>query len=211
MHSKGFLGPIGDDLPSLIPLVTALMVFFGAYGLMYKNYFEKNAAIDAILRTNQLSTQLRGTSYISNPEEFEKACLVARELAGLKFHAGIVQLPNALNPVFCSDDPVCPPGRSCAPIGPDCPQIVFSRFSDLENQFWSAPRSDNGELMVFECCNVDPDSAQCRSPGLSLGQKWPFVETGQMPLVRFFPVAVEHSSNDRFFVQPAQLVVVTWR
>ena len=46
---KGFIGPIGDDLPSIIPLVFALIVFFSGFYLTMNVFESKQNDFDSDL------------------------------------------------------------------------------------------------------------------------------------------------------------------
>ncbi len=242
LRATGFLGPIGDDLPSLIPLIAALIIFFGAYGTIYRDYAEKNELLEMTIRVNRLGRDLRGSSYVTSTNEFERVCTVARSTGGLKFHAGIVKLPVRLNPNYplapgdslpsgvatpvnadgSCGDPLNPDDSQVChcTLGPDCPRIVFTDYPELGTLFLEGlvnPNDPASTTKKFECCSMDPTSPQCQS-GISLSQQWPGRDPFQKPLVRFFPLAVEvekvdppGSTHRRFYVQPAQLVIVAWR
>ena len=220
---KGFLGPIGDDLPSLIPLVTALILFFGAYGVIYRGFNEKNADIEFKLNTNVLANRLRETSYFSTPGDFEAICNVERQEAGVQFHAGILRLPNKLNPQTPVYDMAnCPTGADCCTVSSDCP-LVELRPADLvklKDQFLSGPADPSDStagIKKFECCSMGPpNDPQCATLDVSNPndpKQWPNIGPGQQYIFRFFPVAVEVAdpATNKFYVQPSQLVVVTWK
>lgn len=90
---KAFVGPLGDDLPSIFPIVAGVLLFLGtlAYGAGVVD--EKNAYFNsrkATLGIAYLLTQKGDTT----PMEFQSLCETqAREYArskGVKFHAALV-------------------------------------------------------------------------------------------------------------------------
>ena len=71
---KGFIGPIGDDLPSLIPIVSALLLFFMIFTLTLNTYNQKNSALRKQIELISVSKQLRGESIIIDFDEFNGKC-----------------------------------------------------------------------------------------------------------------------------------------
>ncbi len=45
---KGFIGPLGDDLPSILPILLGLMLFFAAYQYSMGIYDERVAKTDVL-------------------------------------------------------------------------------------------------------------------------------------------------------------------
>lgn len=80
MNSKGFLGPIGDDLPSIIPLLTALIIFFSTFTLTYNVFGDRNDDFAADLTALNIGRTMRANSFISgtdpatNENQFEELC-----------------------------------------------------------------------------------------------------------------------------------------
>ena len=86
MGSKGFLGPIGDDLPSLIPLIFALVIFFSTFTFAFSVFNEKNSDFQSDLDVLNIARVLKGTSLISSIEDFDKSCATLN-ITSLKFRA----------------------------------------------------------------------------------------------------------------------------
>ncbi|MFH0714828.1 MAG: hypothetical protein V1847_03185 [Candidatus Diapherotrites archaeon] len=87
----GFIGPIGDDLPSLIPLVFALVVFFAAFQSALSTFDSKNASFADDLDALKVARILRGSGYWVSQPEFAKACDIVNVRA-IRFEAGITEL-----------------------------------------------------------------------------------------------------------------------
>lgn len=71
---KGFIGPIGDDLPSLVPIVVALVIFFSIFTLTLNTYNSKNAFISKQLDMASVAREIKGDSLILGIDQFEKRC-----------------------------------------------------------------------------------------------------------------------------------------
>lgn len=74
MLEKGFIGPIGDDLPSLIPLLIGLVMFFSIFTLTFNSFDERNQEFDNDLEVMRLSRTLQANSYIYSYDNFEQLC-----------------------------------------------------------------------------------------------------------------------------------------
>jgi len=94
LRQKGFLGPIGDDLPSLIPLLFALVIFFSVFTFTF-NVFEKNsAAFEQNLEVLKLVRVLKSNGYISSTAYFNQRCNEVNAPT-IKFKAGITNAATA--------------------------------------------------------------------------------------------------------------------
>jgi len=71
---KGFIGPIGDDLPSLVPIVVSLLLFFTIFSVTLSVYNSKNTDIRE--QTDMLSAAriMKGDSIILSIDEFKTRC-----------------------------------------------------------------------------------------------------------------------------------------
>ncbi|HLC92709.1 MAG TPA: hypothetical protein VJH23_03305 [archaeon] len=88
MLSKGFVGPIGDDLPSLIPLLFGLVIFFSTFTLAFNAFDARNADFKDDLAMMRISRTLQSNSYIYNYNNFHSLCDQVGPV-NLKFIAGI--------------------------------------------------------------------------------------------------------------------------
>ncbi|MFH1240236.1 MAG: hypothetical protein V1672_03385 [Candidatus Diapherotrites archaeon] len=108
-NEKGFLGPLGDDLPSLIPLLFALVIFFSAFTSAFNTFDKKNSAFQAELEVSSIAAKLVADSYIEGYDGFQLLCKKVAA-SDVKYKAGIIELPlgidddvptiNPLNPEF---------------------------------------------------------------------------------------------------------------
>jgi hypothetical protein len=97
---KGFLGPIGDDLPSLIPLVFALTMFFYVFTVTWNVFDERNRDFDNDIAILRIASILKGNSYIPNHESFAERCEEAKSIRKMNFKAGLLPLPVKENEHF---------------------------------------------------------------------------------------------------------------
>lgn len=96
MKSRGFIGPIGDDLPSLIPLLFGLMIFFSMFTFTFKTFDDKTAAFQDDLDALKIASSLRGNNFIFNYAQFKSLC-GRIHTQRLNFIAGIAELRPAPN------------------------------------------------------------------------------------------------------------------
>jgi hypothetical protein len=72
--NKGFIGTIGDDLPSLIPIFIGLLVFFSVFLNTY-NVYKNNTDIYSLQQEAiSISITLKENSLIPNYESFNNTC-----------------------------------------------------------------------------------------------------------------------------------------
>lgn len=86
---KGFIGPIGDDLPSLVPLLLALTIFFLTFTNAWNSFDLKRGAFESDLSALQVARILRSSSYIAGPDNFYELCSTLN-VQKLKYFAGLV-------------------------------------------------------------------------------------------------------------------------
>ncbi len=80
--SKGFIGPIGDDLPALIPIVVSLLLFFTIFSVTLNAYNTKNTEINKQTLMISASREIKGDSIILGIEQFNERC----EKVNLKYY-----------------------------------------------------------------------------------------------------------------------------
>jgi hypothetical protein len=95
---KGFIGPIGDDLPSLIPLIFSLVIFFATFNQTFMIYRSTASRFELVLDALRISNALRGDKYINDFQEFEQLCNNVNPI-GLFFKAGLVDLTEYHKPI----------------------------------------------------------------------------------------------------------------
>ncbi len=67
---KGFIGSIGDDLPSLIPLFFALMIFFAGLAFVFTTINDRNSQMNTYLDSLTIAKSALGKSNFSSYEDF---------------------------------------------------------------------------------------------------------------------------------------------
>ncbi|MBI2597759.1 MAG: hypothetical protein HYW50_01030 [Candidatus Diapherotrites archaeon] len=182
MLEKGFLGPIGDDLPSLIPLLFALLIFFGTFSFSFGVFNEKNTSFDADLAVLGISRILKGTSYITGISDFLQKC-ASINITKVKYRAGITNFFTA-------------PQNYNAPL----PDGQGYSLDPLPRSFSIGFfKNSNGE--IFECTNLS------RAETGAVQNEADEFFSGRPILVKIFPLVVE----DERVVKPMHLVVVAWK
>ena len=71
---KGFLGPIGDDLPSLIPILFGLAIFFSSFTFAYQAFDAENANFKYAINAMDLAKTVKSDSFISGYADFKNSC-----------------------------------------------------------------------------------------------------------------------------------------
>ena len=90
LGNRGFIGPIGDDLPSLIPLLLGLVIFFSTFTLGFNTFDARNTDFKDDLSVMRVTRTLQSNSYIYNYQNFRGLCEQVG-VVNLKFVAGISQ------------------------------------------------------------------------------------------------------------------------
>lgn len=73
MDEEGYLGPIGDDFPSIFPIAFGLIFFFGSITLTYNNYNQKRN-LGQTMRANLLLSKGARRETLMNKEYWGEAC-----------------------------------------------------------------------------------------------------------------------------------------
>ncbi len=102
--SKGFLGPIGDDLPSLIPLIFALMMFFYVFTFTWNIFDQRSMAFDDAISVLRVGNTLKGGNYLRGFNMFNQRCAEAQNIRGVKFMAGLLPLSTGPGQEFIGLD-----------------------------------------------------------------------------------------------------------
>lgn len=119
---KGFIGTIGDDLPSLIPIMVALVLFFTIFTLTLNSYNSKNIELNKNMSLLSISREIKGDSLIINVDQFTSRCKSLR-LNNHKFNFKIAIYPSGYfsNP-------------SAIQVIKDFQQNNFDKFLKAENK-----------------------------------------------------------------------------
>lgn len=73
MGERGYLGPIGDDFPSIFPIAFGLIFFFGSITITYNNYNQKRD-LGQSMRANLLLSKGARRETMVNEEYWGDAC-----------------------------------------------------------------------------------------------------------------------------------------
>jgi len=190
-NKKGFLGPIGDDLPSLIPLIFALVIFFSTFTFAFTVFNQKNSDFQSDLDVMNIARVLKGTNLISSIEDFQKSCATLN-ITSLKFRAGITN--------FYSAPENYPLGNDYEESSNPYPRNVYNlEFfqTDTNPAEGAEPHKE-----VIECSNIVSGSTleqELQNPEKYFRDK--------KLLVRVYPVAMQHNR----IVYPMHLVVMAWK
>ncbi len=90
LNARGYLGPIGDDIPSLIPIIVGMITFFAAFTFTLNEYNQRSSSFAADRDTLIIANSLKGDSYLSSFTEFDTACKGLR-VRGLRYAAAVVE------------------------------------------------------------------------------------------------------------------------
>ena len=85
---RGFIGPIGDDLPSLIPLLLGLVIFFSTFTNAFSAFDARSADFKDDVAVMRISRTIQSNSYIYSVENFRELCLQI-DAVNIKYVAGI--------------------------------------------------------------------------------------------------------------------------
>lgn len=184
--NKGFLGPIGDDLPSLIPLLFALLIFFATFSFSYSTFSQKNTGFQRDIDVLNIARVLKGTNYVSGHTAFVDAC-------------------NSLNPTNVKY-------RAVITNYFTAPEQYLNKYygfslpadEDAIKQKIEETALKSYKLEPFE--TYDDKILKCLAPSLNGDDPGPGVFEENPFVVKIYPLVVE---DDRV-VKPMHLVVVAW-
>jgi hypothetical protein len=192
LFEKGFIGPIGDDLPSLIPIVTGLVIFFSVFVLTMNTYNEKNDYLEKQIDMTSVARDLTGDSLILNWSQFNDRC------TGLK----IKRYPYSfITAIYGTDVDLT---------------NVIQDFKEASLQGPSGTRADGSEFGFIkqEVEGLGQQSFYCNY--LKIGGK-DFSTNKREYSVRFYPIAVQQpiqvatgSVTYQYLIVPAVMAMVVW-
>ncbi|MFH1107394.1 MAG: hypothetical protein V1787_05875 [Candidatus Micrarchaeota archaeon] len=87
MKKKGFIGPLGDDIPSIFPIVTGILIFILSLVYLQQQLAVRNGYLNLKQATLDLSYLATEKGYMPQTE-FEDKCGVLKETAkknGIRF------------------------------------------------------------------------------------------------------------------------------
>lgn len=89
--AKGFVGPIGDDLPSLVPLIFSLIIFFASFSSAFDVFVRSKEQFGAAVLITDIAASIAGDHFITDVDEFYASCDKV-SVPGLFYKAGLVEL-----------------------------------------------------------------------------------------------------------------------
>lgn len=184
---KGFIGPIGDDLPSLIPLIFALVVFFSSFNAAMQTFEKRNSDFVDDLDALKVARILRSNGYISSLEEFKKICSLIT-VKSINFEAGLMHL-NVSSPFTPSD-------------------LFYNGVLKKPNELFIKPEGETYDYFVCPSERV--------LENLEVPLTIELFNEGRA-LIRVYPMVLEEKTfptggvGGTVIVKPVQLVVVSWR
>lgn len=182
--AKGFIGPIGDDLPSLIPIVVGLLLFFMTFAMVLSAYNTKNALISQQSEMTSVARELKGDSLIFGVDWFLGNCQKLA-LKNYPYSYAVALYPTNLPIKDVSNDFML--STSGTGIPPDNPFILA--------------KNGAGNTVPYYCQHF------------KIGAK-PFTTQNRTYMLRFYPVAVQReiTVNGKINVVtvPALMAMVFW-
>jgi hypothetical protein len=195
LSRKGFIGPIGDDLPSLIPIVTGLVIFFTVFVLTFNSYHEKNNFLERQINMTTVARDIKGDSLILNWSQFDDRCNEMK-LRRYPYSFMIAIYDNEVDL-----------GRVVGDFNRISLDDGYERVLSSENEFsFLGQYTDKGggEYKNFFCSY------------LKIGGR-DFSESKRQYIVRFYPIAVQQPmevntkiATTQFLIVPAVMAMVVW-
>jgi hypothetical protein len=186
LNKKGFIGAIGDDLPSLIPIIVALVLFFTIFSLTLNTYTTKNITLRKNMSLMSISRELKGDSLLLDVNQFLTRCDNTR-LNTHEYNFRVAVYSN----------------EQLKQIAEDGQQLIDD-FIDVdfgEEHFLEGNYGDTGTKRKYYCEYKRPAAKDLS------GKRAKY-------LTRFYPVAVQMEEEINFqkylLIEPAILVMVIW-
>jgi len=180
-REKGFIGPIGDDLPSLIPIIFSLVIFFSTFTTSFVTFDDGNTRFDHTIKILKISNEMRGDKYLNSVEEFFDLC-DGLSVRGVNYQAAIVELNEQ-----------------------GAPFEEFELFEFVNNDLGVF------EAIDVSNCTDPNDFSTCAKEKLVCASSNEEMFDNSEAIKKIFPVAFQDVSNDaEFAVRPMLLVVVVW-
>lgn len=188
MNRRGFIGAIGDDLPSIIPLVIALLLFFSIFSSTLTTFNNRNQVFDQRTETITVARELKGNSMILNVSHFADNCdKVKIRPRAYSFAAAIYPANHPVTEIAAYEDDS---GRL---IGINEQAYIYG--SESPSEFIGTKDSSSDK---YFCQYI---------------RVWdrPFTGNERNFIVRYYPVAVQTRDDEgRTIIKPATLALVVW-
>jgi hypothetical protein len=183
------MGPIGDDLPSLIPLVISLLIFFMVFSNTLTVYNQKNVDIRQQIDMTQIARIVKEDSLILSADKFEENCNKSKlNMSNYNYILSIYSVERFDELTNSSSDSLIN-------------DFVFN------SQNYGSDFSDD----ILRDSEIDkPFLCHYRRAG-----SFAFSESQREYLIRFYPVAVQLKRDiggvEYFIIEPAIMGMVIWR
>ncbi len=108
--SRGFVGPLGDDIPSIFPIVAGVMLFFGTIAFAGSLVAEKNAYLDVRKNGVSLSYIVTEKGFV-NELTWDQKCAALTKAADASGMFVLVTIKRFCGPVLFTeqnDNPLSP-------------------------------------------------------------------------------------------------------
>lgn len=198
---RGFIGPIGDDLPSLVPIVVALLLFFSVFGFTLNSFNAKNDLIKKQTDFTSVARSLKGDSLILSPGQYTNRCNeIKLKLLPYNFMAAIYPADESVNNAI----------EDFRKIGDNAKANDLGNNDDLLSAF--TPGSDVSILAEKDPASGAMSAYFCAYMKVGATD---FTTSKKSYAIRFYPVAVQHSMllNDgemHYLVVPSMMAVLFW-
>ena len=184
LNKKGFIGAIGDDLPSLIPIVVSLLLFFTIFTLTLNTYNTKNVILRKNMSLMSISRELKGDSLILDVNQFKLRCDSTR----LDTHAYNFRV------AIYSNEKLTELASNEVQVIDDFKDVDVGMDNFLDGQYGA------GREKYY--CEYKRPGAKDLTSGKA------------RYLTRFYPVAVQLderiNNEDYLLIEPAVMVMVIW-
>jgi hypothetical protein len=194
-HSKGFIGPIGDDLPSLIPIMVALIVFFTIFATTLATFNSKNSIINKQVEMTSVARELKGDSLLLNVADFQSKCNGVR----------VKRYPyNFIAAIYPSDRDL---------------SKAISNFASISSSSGGISSFTPDDLYIFNEKNTEGDYVFYYCNYQQAGSK-PFTGKEKQFAMKYYPIAVQTKIADPAFIDdetkrqyvivPGIMALVVW-
>jgi hypothetical protein len=184
LNKKGFIGAIGDDLPSLIPILISLLLFFTIFSLTLNTYNSKNVILRKNMGLMSISRELKGDSLILDVNQFKLRCDNTRLTThAYNFRVGIYS------------------NEKLTQLATNGEQII-DNFKNIDEGIENFIDGQYGtQREKYYCEYKRPGARDLTSGKISY-------------ITRFYPVAVQLdeqiNGEDYLLIEPAVMVMVIW-
>lgn len=202
--SKGFIGAIGDDLPSLIPIIFALVLFFAVFGYSLDVFHQKTDFMQMKLSGLQIASTIKQNSLLSGEHGFLRGCSKVTQ----REYNYVAVLLRGLD-----DDSWDNFGEADWEFDPQnyekSPSVSVDFIKDNGILDSGVPIvEDPNTGYKFFCSNLSLDSSDNSGTADSIDQELGKLEWRSSFVTYTYPVGIQLTDND---IHLARLVVMVWK